>query len=70
MIIDHMAYDGLWDAFTDQATGALTDDSNQGEQLVSREDQDAFAARSHQRASAATISGVMAEEKRAVIRWR
>ena len=24
-IIDHMAYDGLWDAFTDQAMGALTD---------------------------------------------
>ena len=61
-MIDHMAYDGLWDAFTDQAMGSLTDDSNRGEQLVSREDQDAFAARSHQRAAAATASGVMAEE--------
>jgi acetyl-CoA C-acetyltransferase len=61
-MIDHMAYDGLWDIFTDQAMGALTDDCNRGEQLVSREDQDAFAARSHQRAAAATASGAMAEE--------
>jgi acetyl-CoA C-acetyltransferase len=61
-MIDHMAYDGLWDAFTDQAMGSLTDGCNQGEQLVSREDQDAFAARSHQRAAAATASGAMAEE--------
>jgi len=61
-IIDHMAYDGLWDAFTDQAMGSLTDTCNRGEQLVSREDQDAFAARSHQRAAAATASGAMGEE--------
>ena len=61
-MIDHMAYDGLWDIFTDHAMGALTDDCNRGEQLVSREDQDAFAARSHQRAAAATASGAMAEE--------
>ena len=61
-MIDHMAYDGLLDAFTDQAMGSLTDGCNRGEQLVSREDQDVFAARSHQRAAAATASGVMAEE--------
>ena len=61
-IIDHMAYDGLWDVFTDQAMGSLTDTCNRGEQLVSREDQDAFAARSHQRAAAATASGAMGEE--------
>jgi acetyl-CoA C-acetyltransferase len=42
--------------------GGLTDACNTGEQLVTREDQDAFAARSHQRAAAATASGVMAEE--------
>jgi acetyl-CoA C-acetyltransferase len=60
-MIDHMAYDGLWDAFTDQAI-SLTDGCNRGEQLVSREDQDAFAARSHHRAAAATAGGVMAEE--------
>ena len=61
-MIDHMAYDGLWDAFTDQPMGSLTDGCNRGEQLVSREDQDAFAARSHRRAAAATASGAMAEE--------
>jgi acetyl-CoA C-acetyltransferase len=61
-MIDHMAYDGLWDIFTDQAMGSLTDACNRGEQLVSREDQDAFAARSHQRAAAATARGVMSEE--------
>jgi acetyl-CoA C-acetyltransferase len=61
-LLDHMAYDGLWDAFTDQAMGSLTDDGNSGEVEVSRADQDAFAARSHQRAFAATQSGVMAEE--------
>lgn len=59
---DHMDWDGLYDAFTDQAMGGLTDACNTGEQLVTREDQDAFAARSHQRAAAATTSGVMAEE--------
>ena len=32
-IIDHMAHDGLWDAFTDQAMGSLTDTCNRGEQL-------------------------------------
>jgi acetyl-CoA C-acetyltransferase len=61
-IVDHMAYDGLWDAFTDQPMGSLTDTCNRGELLVSREDQDAFAARSHQRAAAAAANGVMAEE--------
>ena len=61
-VIDSMAHDGLEDVFTDQAMGSLTESCNTGEQLVTREDQDAFAARSHQRAAAATDSGVMAEE--------
>ena len=61
-LLDHMADDGLWDVFTDQSMGALTDAGNSGEVQVSRADQDAFAARSHQRAAAATASGVMAEE--------
>ncbi len=56
-LVDHMAHDGLWDAFTDQAMGALTDGCNTGDQLVSRTDQDAFAARSHQRAAAAVAAG-------------
>ena len=55
-LLDHMAYDGLWDVFTDQAMGALTETCNTGEVQVSRADQDAFAARSHQRAAAATAA--------------
>ncbi|GAA3620206.1 acetyl-CoA C-acetyltransferase [Microlunatus ginsengisoli] len=61
-MLDHMAYDGLWDAFTDQPMGALTDSCNTGANLVSRADQDAFAARSHQRAEAASTDGVFARE--------
>ena len=49
---DHMAYDGLWDAFTDQAMGLLTESCNTGAEQVSRAESDAFAARSHQRAEA------------------
>lgn len=50
---DHMDYDGLWDAFTDQAMGGLTESANEGDSEFSREEQDAFAAQSHQRAAAA-----------------
>lgn len=50
---DHMDYDGLWDAFTDQAMGGLTESANEGDTEFSREEQDAFAAQSHQRAAAA-----------------
>ena len=58
---DHMAADGLWDVYTDQSMGALTDRQlRRGAGQPA--DQDAFAARSHQRAAAATASGVMAEE--------
>ncbi|EFG48416.1 acetyl-CoA C-acetyltransferase [Brevibacterium mcbrellneri ATCC 49030] len=50
---DHMDYDGLWDAFTDQAMGGLTESANEGDTEFNREEQDAFAAQSHQRAAAA-----------------
>lgn len=50
---DHMDIDGLQDAFTDQHMGALTEQANTGDDFVSREEQDAFSARSHQRAAAA-----------------
>ncbi|GAB3928341.1 putative acetyl-CoA acetyltransferase FadA [Microlunatus endophyticus] len=59
---DHMDYDGLWDAFTDQPMGALTEQQNTGPVAVSREDQDAFAARSHQLAARAIADGTLAEE--------
>ncbi|MYM19569.1 acetyl-CoA C-acyltransferase [Brevibacterium sp. 5221] len=59
---DHMDYDGLWDAFTDQAMGGLTDDANKGDREFSRAEQDAFAAQSHQRAAAAWEAGRFDEE--------
>jgi acetyl-CoA C-acetyltransferase len=59
---DHMAYDGLWDVFTDQAMCALTDRANTGEYAFSREDQDTFAARSHELAAKAWKDGVFDDE--------
>ncbi|WP_194819564.1 acetyl-CoA C-acetyltransferase [Nocardia sp. XZ_19_385] len=60
-MLDHMAFDGLHDIFTDQAMGALTETRNDTD-TVSREDQDAFAAASHQRAAAAWKNGVFDDE--------
>lgn len=59
---DHMDYDALYDTFTDQGMGALTESANTGECAVSREDQDAFSARSHQNAARAWQDGFFAEE--------
>jgi acetyl-CoA C-acetyltransferase len=61
-LVDSMAYDGLWDAFTDQAMGALTDQKNNADEKLSREEQDEFSARSHQRAAEAWKNGVFADE--------
>ena len=59
---DHMAHDGLWDAFTDQAMGGLTEAANTGSQEFTREQQDAFAARSHQLAARAWKDGLFDDE--------
>ncbi len=59
---DHMAYDGLWDVFTDQAMGNLTEGANVADQTFSREEQDAFAARSHQLAAKAWEEGKFDDE--------
>ena len=59
---DHMAFDGLWDGFTDQAMGGLTDAANAGDRGLSREEQDVWAARSHARAAVARVNGVFDEE--------
>ncbi|ANS78628.1 3-ketoacyl-CoA thiolase [Serinicoccus hydrothermalis] len=61
---DHLAYDGLWDVFTDQAMGGLTEAANSAddEGRFTREEQDAFSARSHQRAAAAWDEGLFADE--------
>lgn len=60
-LVDHMAFDGLYDPFTDQPMGALTEQEND-RVFYSREQQDEFAARSHQRAAAAWKNGLFADE--------
>ena len=59
---DHLAYDGLYDIFTDQAMGALTEERNEGAVAATREEQDAFAAASHQKAAAAWKNGLFDDE--------
>ena len=60
---DHMAYDGLHDIFTDQAMGNLTESKNRERgQRISREEQDAFAAASHQNAARAWKDGLFDDE--------
>ncbi len=59
---DHMAFDGLWDAFTDQAMGLLTEQANTGQQAFTREEQDEFSARSHQLAAKAWKDGLFDDE--------
>jgi acetyl-CoA C-acetyltransferase len=60
---DHMAFDGLYDIFTDQAMGNLTESRNQSETTpITRAEQDEFAAASHQRAAIAWKNGVFDDE--------
>src|SRR3954454_7164782 len=63
---DHMQYDGLWDAFTDVAMGELTEAANSFDQAADRyfgrEEQDAFAARSHQLAAQGWKNGLYDDE--------
>jgi acetyl-CoA C-acetyltransferase len=59
---DHMAYDGLWDAVTDQAMGGLTEAANEADRYFSRDEQDAFSARSHVLAAQAQKNGVFDAE--------
>ncbi len=61
-LVDSLAYDALYDQATAQSMGALTDSCNTGEAEVSREEQDALAASSHQRAAAAWDAGYFADE--------
>ena len=63
---DHMAHDGLWDAFTDQAMGGLTEAANAGDAMFTRQEQDAFSARSHQLAARAWKDGLFDVEVVAV----
>jgi acetyl-CoA C-acetyltransferase len=61
-LVDSMAYDALYDQFSDQAMGALTESCNAAAAKLSREEQDEFSARSHQRAAAAWKNGLFDDE--------
>jgi acetyl-CoA C-acetyltransferase len=60
-LVDSMIHDGLWSTFTNQHMGESSDVIN-AELGITREEQDAWSARSHRRAAAAWASGAMAEE--------
>ena len=61
LVRDHSAYDGLMDPWDGVSMGESTERS--GERLgITRQQQDAFAALSHQRAAAAQREGRFAEE--------
>ena len=54
-MVDHMAIDGLEDAFTAEAMGLLTEQKNDSDPM-SRASQDAFSVRSHELAAAGDFS--------------
>lgn len=60
-VVDHMAFDGLTDAYDRESMGASTERHNDRYEMT-RELQDAVAARSHQRAAAAQADGVFDDE--------
>jgi acetyl-CoA C-acetyltransferase len=60
-VLDAMAYDGLTDIFDHIPMGESTENFNAKLDLT-REDQDAFSARSHQRAALAQKNGVFDDE--------
>jgi acetyl-CoA C-acetyltransferase len=60
-LVDTMIHDGLWCAFDDRHMGAGTD-AISAELGIEREEQDAWALRSHERANSAWESGVLAQE--------
>jgi acetyl-CoA C-acetyltransferase len=60
-LVDSMALDGLTDAFDQVSMGESTERHN-GKLGITRQEQDAFAARSHQLAAKAIKDGLMAEE--------
>jgi acetyl-CoA C-acetyltransferase len=57
-----MAYDALFDQVTQQAMGLLTEEINGAAHNLTREEQDEFAARSHQRAAEAWKNGLFDDE--------
>ena len=61
-LVDSMAYDALYDQSTQQAMGALTEQYNSEQGKLTREEQDAFAAGSHQKAAEAWKNGLFDDE--------
>jgi acetyl-CoA C-acetyltransferase len=61
-LVDSMAYDALFDQVTSQAMGLLTEECNAAAQNLTREEQDEFAAQSHQKAATAWKNGVFDDE--------
>ena len=59
---DHMDYDALWDVYTDQGMGNLTGSANSGDREFTREQQDAFSARSHELSAKAWKDGLFDDE--------
>ena len=60
-MVDSLVYDGLWSTFLKQHMGESSDDVN-SELEISREEQDVWSARSHERAQRAWDSGAMSDE--------
>jgi acetyl-CoA C-acetyltransferase len=60
-LVDSMAYDGLSDTFDQVAMGALTEKANARYDLT-REEQDAYSAESHQKAATAAKNGLFDDE--------
>jgi acetyl-CoA C-acetyltransferase len=60
-LVDVMIHDGLWCQLSDAGMGSLSDREN-ARLGITREAQDAFALRSHERAAAATDGGRLAAE--------
>jgi acetyl-CoA C-acetyltransferase len=60
-LVDTMVHDGLWSTFTDQHMGESSVEVN-AELELSREDADAWSARSHQRAAEAWEAGRFDDE--------
>jgi acetyl-CoA C-acetyltransferase len=63
---DHMDYDALFDIYTNQGMGGLTESANTGDLAFTRVEQDEFSARSHQLAARAWKDGLFEDEVVAV----
>src|SRR5213079_3343505 len=61
-LVDSMAYDALFDQATQQAMGLLTEECNAAAANLTREEQDEFAAQSHQKAAQAWKNGLFDDE--------